>query len=185
MAKTKKNINLLPKDELEKNPLGKLLKWSLNIGRYIVILTELIVVIAFLIRFKLDRNKAHLQEKMKNNQTIVLSFKQLESQIRFLQKRLKIVKSLENNNLAPSLVLDKLSAIMPFDMVLDELTIKKDTLTLKGYCLSNAGLSAFINNLEENKEFSQINLSKISSKGKNDPSLKFSLSAKISKINKD
>jgi hypothetical protein len=61
----KKEINLLPKEEFEKKPLGKFLVWALSIGRYIVIFTELIVILAFLSRFKLDRDLADLNQSVR------------------------------------------------------------------------------------------------------------------------
>ena len=47
MTAQEKQINLLPKDKWEVGVIGKLLKWALNIGRYIVVFTELIVISAF------------------------------------------------------------------------------------------------------------------------------------------
>jgi hypothetical protein len=53
-ARKKKTINFLPEDELEKSPIGRFLKWALKAGRYIIVLTELIVVVVFISRFRLD-----------------------------------------------------------------------------------------------------------------------------------
>ena len=61
MAAPKKHeIELLPKEEWEKTSFGKFIKWTLNVGRYIVIATELIVILAFVSRFKLDRDLTDL-----------------------------------------------------------------------------------------------------------------------------
>ena len=49
-------INLLPKTEFELSFWGRFIKWALSTGRYIIILTELVVIIAFMSRFKLDRD---------------------------------------------------------------------------------------------------------------------------------
>jgi hypothetical protein len=53
-------VNLLPKDPFLSTSLGKLLQWSLTVGRYLVIFTELIVVSSFAARFSLDRQVTDL-----------------------------------------------------------------------------------------------------------------------------
>lgn len=181
MSRLKKTINLLSKDELEKTPIGKFLKWTLTLGRYIVIFTELIVTLVFLVRFKLDRELVKLHEEIKQKQTIIASFEELEYNVRFLQKRLEIIKKIETENLNPSLVLEELSKIIPIDIVFNELTIQNKSISIEGNSLSNVGLNTFLNGLKSNKLFSQINLESISSKGKRGPTLKFKLSAKLEK----
>jgi hypothetical protein len=47
--------------------------------------------------------------------------------------------------------------------------------------LSKIGLNTFISGLRLSDKFSQINLQSVSSKGKKNPAIKFSLSAKIGK----
>jgi hypothetical protein len=49
------NVNLLPQDPFFETVFGRFLKWALSIGRYIVIFTELIVILSFASRFTLDR----------------------------------------------------------------------------------------------------------------------------------
>ena len=61
----KKDINLLPREEFEQKTVGRFLIWALTVGRWIVIVTELIVITAFLSRFKLDRDLANLYEKIR------------------------------------------------------------------------------------------------------------------------
>ncbi len=88
MAARKSTIELLPQENWEKGTFGRLLKWALTVGRYIVIITELIVILAFLSRFKFDRDLTDLNEKVKQQQAIVQSSAQFEQKFRFLQKQL-------------------------------------------------------------------------------------------------
>lgn len=181
MAKVKKTIDLLSKEGLEKTPIGKFLQWGLTFGRYIVIFTELIVIIAFLSRFKLDRDLAKLHEEIQEKQAIIVSLEELENDVRFLQKRLEFIKKTELESLKPAPILEELSQITPIDLTFSELEIKTDSTSIKGNCLSKIGLSTFLNGLKSNERFSQIELGSISSKGKKDPTLKFELSAKLNK----
>ena len=181
MANLKKNINLLPKEELEKTTIGKFIKWALGIGRYIIIFTELIVIVAFIARFKLDQDLTRLREEIQKKQTIINSYAQFEQKVKFLQKQLAFIKRTEGESLSASQVLSELSQITPIDVVFSELSIAQNQIIIKGSGLSNIGLNTFLNGLKNSKNFSQINLENVVSKGIKDPTLKFELSAKLNK----
>ena len=84
MAAPKSEIELLPQEGWEKGTLGKLLKWALTAGRYIVIVTELAVIMAFLSRFKFDRELTDLHEEIKQKQAVIQSAQSFETEFRFL-----------------------------------------------------------------------------------------------------
>ena len=46
-AQSSPRVNLLPSDRFEFSKAGKFLDWALTTGRYLVVLTELIVTMAF------------------------------------------------------------------------------------------------------------------------------------------
>jgi len=71
MPAQKSQIELLPREEWEETSFGKFLKWLLTVGRYIVIFTELVVILAFLSRFKLDRDLTDLYKQIENKQAII------------------------------------------------------------------------------------------------------------------
>ncbi len=175
----KKNINLLPRGDLEKKPWGRFLKWALHWGRHIIVFTELIVVLSFVYRFKLDRDLATLHNSVNSKQQLVESFSELENNARFLQQRLSFIQQKEAESLRPTDVLDQLNKLTPVDVFFTELELKKGILSIKGSSLSNTGLNTLINSLKANKQFTQINLSSIKSKGQQNAALQFELSTTI------
>lgn len=177
--KQKKTINLFLKDELEKSPFGKFLKWALNIGRHIITFTELIVIIVFISRFKLDKDLADLHKEIVQKQTIIESSAELENEVRFLQKRLTAIDRAQKQSLKPSLVLEELSRIIPFDVVFSDLEINKNSILLTGTSLSNMGIATFLSGLKSSSQFEQLDLKSIASGGEKDPGLKFEISAKL------
>lgn len=181
MSNLKKSINLLPKNELEKSPLGKFLNWALTFGRYTVIFTELVVVTAFLFRFKLDLNLAKVNSQIKKNQDIIISYKNLEDNVNQLKKRLAFIKKAEAMTLLPNELLEEMAHLTPQDVVFNEIELKSGSISFKGKSLSKIGLSTLINGLQSSDKFSQINLQSVSSKGRKSPVIKFSISAKITK----
>ena len=67
-------INLVPKDPFFATIPGRVLKWALSAGRYIVIFTELVVIISFATRFTLDRQVTDLNDTITSKEAIINSY---------------------------------------------------------------------------------------------------------------
>ena len=113
----KKDINLLPREEFEQKTVGRFLIWALTVGRWIVIVTELIVITAFLSRFKLDRDLANLYEKIRLQQNIVQSYSTFEKDFRAFQNKLLVTNKLITNQLDANKIISLVSAATPADPV--------------------------------------------------------------------
>lgn len=179
MAQEKKLINLLPKEGLEHTPIGKFLKWALTFGRYIVIFTELIVIIAFVFRFKLDKDLVNLQTEIKKNQSIIDSLQELENNVAHTHKQLNLVKTTEEEKLNPSAIIDEISKYTPLDVVFSSLNITEEDITVEGDSYSKNGLNTFLYGMQSSELFSDINLDSIASKGIANPTINFQFSAKL------
>jgi len=181
MATQRREIELIPKEDWEKKPLGKLLKWALTVGRYIVIITELVVILAFLSRFKLDRDLTNLYEEIEQKQAIVESANDLENNFRFLQKRLLTIKKLEKEQLQAAQILEELGGLTPVDVSLTEFSSSNEEIALSATALSEAGLATFLANLKNSERFNDLVLSQVSSETTKEFGIQFSLSAKLVK----
>ena len=105
-AQNKKvNINLLIKDDLSKSFYGQLLSWVLTYGRYIIIITQIIVLSVFFLRFKLDRENTDLEESVSQKRAIIESITDLEKDIRVIQGKLSNVGQITTNQDFPSKIL--------------------------------------------------------------------------------
>lgn len=161
MAAPKTSIELLPQEEWQESKFGRILKWALTVGRHIVIFTELIVILAFLSRFKLDRDLADLGEKIKSKQNIVASASSFEEEFRFLQKRLQTIETMREKELKAGLIITELAAIIPLEVKLSNLSIKSNSVSLTATSLSEGGLAALINNLKKSKKFEKLTLTTV------------------------
>lgn len=162
-AARKRDIELLPKEEWEKTSFGRFLKWALTAGRWIVIITELIVILAFLSRFKLDRDLTELYEDIKQKQTVIESASDFEDKFRFLQKRLATIDGLEKKQLAAEKVIDEIALLTPLDVSLNNLTISGKEISLTATALSEQGLATFLNNFKSSPKFEKLIISDVSS----------------------
>lgn len=175
MAAQNTSIDLLPQEEWEKGTFGKILKWALTIGRHIVIFTELVVIIAFLSRFKLDRDMTDLSDKIKQKQAIVQSSEQFEKKFRFLQKELETIKELKAKQLEADVIVAELGFKIPVDVYLSDFSISKDKISMNALALSEAGLATFIKNLKSSPKFENLVLSQVSSGSEKEVGIKFQL----------
>ena len=162
MAAQKSTIEFLPQEDWEKGSLGKILKWALTVGRYIVIFTELIVMLAFLSRFKFDRDLTDLNEEIEQKQAVVQSSAQFEEKFRLLQKQLLSIETLEKNRLQTNKVLTELASLTPIDVYLSNLNITEKEISLTATALSEGGLATFLNSLKKSTLFEKITLSQVS-----------------------
>ena len=179
MVKFKTNINLLPREDLAQNPIGKFLTWALTFGRYIIIFTELIVILAFIFRFKLDLDLQKINSEVERKLAIIQSQKELENNIRLVQSRYGQVQKIQTENKISVKILEELAQITPLDVIFTNLSIKNDTLEIQGVGLSKIGISTFIYKLGLSGLFMDVNIESISSKDKNDNKITFSLTAKL------
>lgn len=182
MPASRININLLPSDKWEKTPTGKFLQWVLTYGRYIVIGTELIVLLAFLSRFKLDRDLSDLSESVKTKRAVVENSQVLENDVRSLQARLAKIDGLLKGQVSFRENLGALTPLVPADVIFDDLSISSKQVGISGKTSSLNTLSAFLRNLLLSKKFTEVSLDKITAQEEGE--LIFTLTAQLKKEDK-
>src|SRR3989304_5055627 len=92
--KKEEQINLLPEKGFEQTTTGRILTWILSSFRIIVIVTEIIVMIAFLSRFWLDAQNTDLTEELQQKQAVLSASKAFDAEFKDTQKRLKVFTDL-------------------------------------------------------------------------------------------
>lgn len=172
-------INLLPKDDLEKKPLGKFFKWMLSYGRYIIISVELVVLTVFFSRFIYDRQLTDLSEAIEQKQAIVASAVSLEQQVRETQSRLQKIQRLESGRLDSVNSLTYLEQLLPADVFLSKIAVNGKELTFSGKAASNSGFAQLLASLKTSKIFTQIELTEVQ-KDEVDGSIDFKIKTTIS-----
>lgn len=167
-------INLIPRDPFYETTIGKIMVWAIQVGRYIIVFTEIIVIMSFASRFKLDRDLTDLTAKVTQKRAIVESFGDIESRTRTMQEKISIASKLISDSTAMFYV-DKLSARIPNGIELDQLTLDPGTLTFAGKATNSNVLAAMILSLQQEPAFAGVTVNKIASGQANDPSVTFSI----------
>lgn len=155
------NINLLPKDPFTESSLGKFLGWALTTGRYIVIFTELIVIVVFVSRFTLDRQINSLNESILAKQTKIKSFEELEFTIRGIQEKGEFVHS-HISTRHPAEWFEYVLNTTPADVVYDQLSINANQhINVRGVAFSQDSLSGLITDLKQDPLIEDVVLSTV------------------------
>jgi len=119
------SIELLPPKKFEEYTLGKkLTTWIINVGRIIIIGTELIAFSVFVGRIKLDRDLTDLTSDLENQIVILENVAEFEQDFRDLQQQLQTIKTLREGQTRTSDTVSLVSSLLPPDVALTGLTLQ-------------------------------------------------------------
>ncbi len=173
-----KQINLIPQNEFDTSNLGRALKWALSTFRVMVIVTELIVMSAFLSRFWLDAKNSDLNEVINVDKAQVLAYSDVESTFREHQKRLSIAKSIYSQKDLTQLV-TSVTSLAPPDVSFNAISITGKDFEVKATALSERSIAQFLVNLEKLTGLEEVNLSQVSGDVENESRTVFTIAGKV------
>lgn len=156
------NLNLLKPQGLPEKFVVRLIRWLLSTGRFLIVLVEAIVLIAFVTRFKYDSDLETLKDAINEKVQIVRAFKSDEALIRQTQFQLATIKA--DYQTSPDYVdiLKKISTQTPFNVRVIQLVLEKNNTTanfkIAGSSLDNNQLNSFLLGLKAEPTFSEVNL---------------------------
>lgn len=174
-------VNLLPRDPFLSTPVGKMLQWSLSVGRYLIIFTEMVVIISFASRFTIDRQITDLNTAILQKQTIIESYGDLEQNVRDVQKKMDAYQQIKQQDNVTD-IFETLTQVTPPDVVLSELQMRPGRVTLTGTTLSNVSLGILINNLQVSGRFTDVSVERIGTAKDTNSGLGFKIEANVKKL---
>lgn len=179
-AQKKQNqINLLPEANFETTTTGRILSWILSTFRIIVIVTEIIVMIAFLSRFWLDAQNTDLNEKIKHRTDVLTASKDFEKEFKGIQNKLNIFSELTKNEGVYNEALDTLVSYLPPDLYLTATNFQGYSLQIEGSTSNEVSIQQLIVNLTSSEKFSDIGLVDLSTNPRDPYLLNFKLNTNV------
>jgi len=169
-------INLLPRDSFESSQMGIVLSWLLSFGKWAVIITQLIVMGAFLWRFSLDRELTDLKKSIAKNVAVIKSYEQIERDFVLTQKRLATAKIVMTQQKAITEELSTLASSTPLDVWYEKLTITPTSTTLSAYSRSLPGFSQLLSAIQQNPRYSSVSVARIQDGGVQNAQMQFEIS---------
>lgn len=166
-TKLRISLNLLhPKEAPAKLP-ERFLKWLITYGRFIVIFVEVIVVTAFLTRFKLDADLDDLKRQINLDLPYIEGLSTDEALIKQTQNKLALIDTTYLNGDKWQETVVGLADQTPLSVTFTGLLLEEKDETsvnfrITGFTPSNSDLGIFLNNLRNQEGFREINLANIS-----------------------
>ena len=161
MPATVPSINLLGQEDLSHTPQGRLVAWALSYGRYIMIGTEIVVLLAFLSRFSLDRKLTDLREEIEQKQAILLANASLEADIRSVQDHIAKTKTLLSDQSKPVNIFQLVTTLLPEDAYLNSLEISTDKFSSDVVAGTTDTFGQFLTNIQSVKQIVKAEIGEV------------------------
>jgi Tfp pilus assembly protein PilN len=166
-TKKKDQINLLPRKGLSSTTAGRVLVWILSTFRIIVIVTEMIVMIAFLSRFWFDAQNTNLNEEIAQKQAVLAAAQNFEREFKKTQEKLKIFSNITASEKTTTEILNLLSSKLPSDVFLTSISISEKNVNIKGTTPNELSVQQLLVNLKSTNFFSNVSLDSIKTNNAN------------------
>jgi hypothetical protein len=168
----KKEITLLSNVDNPNLLSKKLFNWLFYVVRYILVFTELVVIVAFLSRFTLDPKNSDLSDAMRQKKAILTVYSDFENEFNLLNQKLQTISTLYKKQPLYSPYLLALAQSTPQDVVFKTLTIKNTTAGITAqlsiYAYQENAIIDFISQLTINPQIKIVNVVNIEKKPRED-----------------
>lgn len=133
MAKSlPRTLNLLQPSEEPVSAWDKIYFWVSTVGRYVIIVVELVVLIMFASRFMLDRQNNDLIEEIDVKVKMLEAQKETETHLRSVQATLVNLTTLIEDQETLSPQLENLLDQIPSGIEVDDFSISQNSIGLNG-----------------------------------------------------
>jgi Tfp pilus assembly protein PilN len=168
-------VNLLASDWFEASNLGRFLKWSLSTGRYVVVLTELVVIIAFLSRFWFDRQLTNLRELRVEKSAVVDSLEDVRLRFEQTKKTLSVARGAINNQYDPAGRLSLIQSLTPLGVEYQSIKVSSQSASLTGFAPGSAMFSSLLTLLQQEDAFQNVAVTRLVQSQERFPGFEFQM----------
>lgn len=155
----KYKINLLTQKET--SLIDRLTYFGLNYLRYIIVITQLVVIGVFFYRFQIDQRIIDLKEGVNQKKEIVqLVLPLLQEAIKIDKKTSEVEKIITKQKQLNSMM-NYLLSLFPETITLTNLELKQDSIDLSGNAADPRHLQAFYALLKKDSKFTDVTLENI------------------------
>lgn len=160
----RKNISINLSGKPKESTGSIFYKWAINIGRIVIVLTELVALSALFYRFVIDRQIADINDQISTQVLLIRSNEQKEKQFRGVQDKLSMIKVIKEDTDAKINVMNKvLDTSNSGIFSTNNLSVNKNIISLNGVASSIFSIDTFVEELKTNEYVTSISLDEITS----------------------
>lgn len=150
----KYKINLIPKKETPL--LEKLVYFALNYLRYIIVITQLVVIGVFFYRFQIDQRIIDLKEAVDQKKEIVQIVLPLLNEASRIDTKTTEIESILGKQSGFQSMVTYFLSIFPATIQLNNLEILESSMKVSGTAAEPAHLQAFFQLMKEDEKFGDV-----------------------------
>lgn len=174
------NIDLLKAAE-PSGRVGEAVKWVLNIGRYLIILTEIVALAIFVLSIKLSTDKNDLKDDISRLSDQVSTHEDFEREFRNTSKRFEEVKRLKLAHFETNKVVSEFLSLLPKGMKLDLFRIEDEVIELSGSFSKPRQLQTLVLSFSKSNKIVGLDIKELNSPNEDNPKYTFQAEALINK----
>jgi len=148
MAAPKSSINLLTAEIRPQGQWDRIYAWTANTAKYIIIITEMIVIGAIGFRFVIDGRIAKLDDQIEMGKQILGYLAPEEQKIRQLIASMSSIQQMEQSKYSLASYYQQIEALIPPSVTVQSLSIDISSSTISGQVASYDALLLLENNLK-------------------------------------
>ncbi len=148
----------------KEQPLDRVIYFALNYLRYILIVTQIVVIGVFFYRFKVDQQIVDLQDSIEQKKEIIQVSQPLILEAKNSSFKLSNVATIISDQETSLDATNYILSLFPEKFSLQKLNVVKDTITMTGVTQDLDTIQRFLNRLKKERKFKTVNLTNIEKK---------------------
>lgn len=152
-------INLFP--EKEKDAVDKIMYFAFHYLRYILVITQFVVICVFFFRFKVDQEIVDLKDGLQQKRQIIESTKSLLNEVAFLETKTKSIGGLMSKQENFNGMYNYFIMNLPQDLVVNSINFTPSGINCEGYSVNPATIQQFKEQLINEQRFKTVNLESV------------------------
>jgi Tfp pilus assembly protein PilN len=151
------NINFVPEDADFKASLPQqLFRLMLTKGKTLIILTEIVVLVVFFSRFKLETDISDLSEEIKNKSVLVESAIPLQREYAVLQEQTETLENIYSQQTDWSKVIKSFDEQLPYGVIMNSVSYSGKEVNMSGTVDTAASFGKLIQVLNKNNNVEEV-----------------------------
>ena len=180
------NIDLLKAPD-SKGRGGEAVHWLLNVGRYLIIITEIVALAIFILSIKLSVDKNSLKEEISNLSGQVSAQETFENEFRNTSKRFSEVKNLLGNHFESNKILAEFLGLLPKGMTLSSFRLGGDQLSseeieFSGEFSDPKQLQTLVVSFSKSNKLVALDIKELNHPNEDNPRYTFTANALVNKL---
>lgn len=155
----KYKINLI--QEKERDFTGKIIYFALHYLRYILVVTQIVVIGVFFYRFKIDQEIIDLRDELQQKEEIVAVSDPLLSEAQAVDLKTREVKEIIGRQNIFSRMFAYILTVFPSSMRVTRLEMTESGITFEGITADPSIVKLLLDKLNSDKSFTKVELGSI------------------------